>query len=115
MAYWDKFKPETKFLMVQAGSGLNIYAMLNRLKAIRKENIYLPESVVVAVCKSYIKNRATIKNPWAWFQKAVTMEGRKQRIADTIKENDSHKHEPAAPAVKSLISDCFAKRVDIFP
>jgi len=115
MAYWDKFKPETKFLMVQAGSGLNIYAMLNRLKAIRKENIYLPESVVVAVCKSYIKNRATIKNPWAWFQKAVTMEGRKQRIADTIKENDSHNREPPAPAVKSLISDCFAKRVDIFP
>ena len=114
MAYWHNFSQETKLLMFQVSASMNIYAMLNRLKATRKENIYLPEPVVAEVCRCYLKNKDKIKNNYAWFHRVATLKDREYRIAQTIKENDSRKREPVAPLVKSLIADCFQKRVDIF-
>ena len=45
---------------------MNIYAMLKKHKDI-------PEEVVLLTCEGFLKNAATIKKKWAWFEKALKM------------------------------------------
>ena len=61
---------------------VNIYAMLRKHKDI-------PEEVVVLTCEGFLKNAATIKNKWAWFEKALKMNyhafNAKKQITSNIK------------------------------
>ena len=41
-----------------------IYKYLGKLN---KDNIKLPEEVIITICESYLKNKLHIINKWAWF------------------------------------------------
>ena len=51
-------------LMTQVYHDFPIYKFLGKLN---KFKIKLPEEVIICVCNSYLKNKSSIKDKWAWF------------------------------------------------
>lgn len=51
-------------IMVKVYKDFPIYKYLGKLN---KDNIKLPEEVIITICESYLKNKSHIINKWAWF------------------------------------------------
>lgn len=67
--YWAGFSKETQEkLTAILTEDFNIYAFLGRLN--KHSKLKLPEEVIICICNSYLKNKAGIKDKWAWFMRA---------------------------------------------
>lgn len=47
--------------------GLNIYALVNKMS--RLSNYELPPIVIERICREYLRQRNSIRNPWTWSNK----------------------------------------------
>ena len=55
---------DTEAIMAKVYKSFPIYKYLGKLN---KDNIKLPEEVIITICESYLKNKSHIINKWAWF------------------------------------------------
>jgi len=69
--------------------GFNIYKLLERLKKELKweKGRLFPEEVLLKVCDSYAKNKATVKDQWAWFKVAIQKASEEYFAAKNIEEH----------------------------
>ena len=58
------------------GKGLNIYALMSRLKKQAKQpnDWQFPEEVLLRVCMAYEQDKGKIGKPWPWFVKVIKTE-----------------------------------------
>lgn len=83
--------------------GLNIYALLNKLKKESKVGADVPESVLLRVIDSYKKNKAAVKEQWPWFCKAIVMEWHKYNAGQNIKESEEFKKKGTTKSIKEIL------------
>jgi len=77
--------------------GFNIYKLLERLKKELKwePGRLFPEEVLLKVCDSYAKNKAGIKDQWAWFKTAIRKASEEYFAIKNIEEHRQIKSQPA--------------------
>jgi len=79
---------DTEDIMVKVYKDFPIYKYLGKLN---KENIKLPEEVIMTICESYLKNKAHIINKWAWFMRTAKEcwadYNAKQNITESVELN----------------------------
>jgi len=84
--------------------GLNIYALLNKLKKESKVGARLPEEVILRVCNNYTQNKVKVENQWAWFTKAIIGAWEQWNVEQNIKDSDKFKH--SAVSIKDILTLC---------
>ncbi len=84
----SKRKNELETILDKVYKDFPIYKFLGKLA---KNKITLPEEVIISICNSYLKNKANIKNKWAWFiktaQECWKNYNAKQNILDSAELN----------------------------
>lgn len=85
--------------------GLNVYALLNKLrkKLGWKKKQHFPAEVIVAVCRQYIRDKAKIKRQWAWFAKVIQAESAAHFARKSIQEGEKFKKAPVAQSIKEIM------------
>ena len=79
---------ETKKIMEQVyKNGLNIYALINRLKKQCKIPKDFPDEVIIEVCKEYQRYKKSIGNQWAWFTRVMVVKSREYFANKNIEES----------------------------
>lgn len=89
--------------------GLNIYALINRLKRARKWKVdqNLPDDIILGVCSQYFKDKGSIKRPWPWFIKVVNMECDQWFARENIRQNEESKKQGMPQVMKDIFKDIF--------
>lgn len=87
--------------------GMNIYALINKLKRIYgwPQEQQFPEEVLIKVCQSYHKNKPGIKNKWPWFCAAI------HRASEELKSQE-WKQTGIMPALQDLIAKIVKSGLD---
>jgi len=78
--------------------GLNIYAMIGKLKKRYSSLESFPDRVLLGVCASYWRCKPTVRKRWPWFIAAMETETRLW-ICD---QHEAEKPDPRAPAAQSI-------------
>lgn len=83
--------------------GLNIYALINRLKKDigQPKEWHFPEEVLLRVCKAYEQDKGKIDKPWPWFVKVIKAESAMYFAQQQINAND--KRTKWAFSIKDLL------------
>jgi hypothetical protein len=84
--------------------GFNIYALINKAKKQSNMAQDYPQEVIDAICKSYITNKATIKNQWGWFKKALYNESCRYFAKLNIKEAETFKQQSDFTTIGQVIA-----------
>ena len=71
-------------IMAKVYKDFLIYKYLGKLN---KDNIKLPEEVIITVCNSYLKNKSGIKDKWAWFMITAKECWKNYNASHNIKEH----------------------------
>ncbi len=85
--------------------GLNVYALLNKIKhqlKWKKEQKF-PADVIIASCRQYLKDKTKIKNQWPWFKKVIEAESAAHFARKSIQEGQKWKMKPAAQSIKEIL------------
>lgn len=104
--------PEVKKAMEEVmAEGLNIYAMLFKAKAQMKQpkDFWFPDSVILAVCAAYQREKAQIRNPWTWFLSVLQRESASWFANQNVQEHAVIKGQ-GAPALIGEIMRKVAER-----
>lgn len=73
--------------------GLNIYALINKMKKQTgwKQDQHFPEGVLVRVCEQYHKDKIKIKKQWPWFCRVLIAETERYFADKNISEHKAIK------------------------
>ena len=87
--------------------GLNIYALINRLKKERKwaADQNFPDEIIIGVCNQYFKDKDSIKRPWPWFLKVTNIECDMWHARENIRQNDEFKKEGMPQVMKDIFKE----------
>ena len=85
-------------------NGLNIYALLNKLKKQLKwsKEQNFPSEVIIGVCERYFKD-AHIKREWPWFTVTIRAESAAYFARKSMEEGEDWKKAPVALSVKAIM------------
>jgi phage replication O-like protein O len=88
------------------GKGLNIYALLGRIRKERHwpSDFKLPDEVLLAVCNQYLENKEKILNEWPWFLKVLHQECTEYFKRQEIERSREGKKADLAPNVKEILA-----------
>lgn len=95
---------DTEAIMDKVYNDFPIYKFLGKLA---KNKIKLPEEVIICVCNSYLKNKAGIKDKWAWFmrtaQECWKSHNAKKNIADSAELNKLSECKKIKDLIKGIL------------
>lgn len=85
------------------GNGLNIYALMNKLKKQLgwPADRQFPEEVLLKVCATYDKGQ--VKDEWAWFTTAIRKASEEWFAEQNIKENTEFKKQGMPQVLKDIL------------
>lgn len=85
--------------------GLNIYALIERLKKELRwsKGQQFPDEVLMRVCDQYWLSRETIQKPWPWFLKVIKEQWYKYNAENNIKEHEQIKKDPGALSFAQIL------------
>lgn len=101
-----KYSPESKALFNSLkDKGINIYALKNKLKKERgwAEDM-VPEDLLVDIARTMIAKINTIKKPFPYFKKVLSIEATKRYGEKSRMEGEKHKKEDVAPVMKEIMA-----------
>jgi len=75
-------------------NGLDIYALLGKLRKESKVSDQIPDEVYLKVCERYLEEKVSVKNPWAWFIVVLKKESAQYFANKNIQEHKEYKNEP---------------------
>ena len=90
--------------------GCNIYMMINKTKKKLKKLDNFPASVIIEVCKEYMrfKDMDKIKSDYAWFIRVLTAKSGEWNANRQIQEHQKYKNAPPiASNVKDILKGMF--------
>lgn len=83
--------------------GLNIYALMNKIKKESKVKAVIPEEVLLKVCDAYWLRKPDIKKPWPWFGRVLVAEWQDYNARKNIAEHQAVKDDFNIFSFKQII------------
>ena len=70
---------------------LNIYQLINKVTKDDRGGNEIPEVVLLNVCNKFLKDKPTIQNQWAWFDRVLNAEMDRYNSDQKLKESLENK------------------------
>lgn len=92
-------------------SGLNIYALIERMKKQLgwSKDRQFPDEVLLKVCHSYEQGKDKIENDWAWFCAAIKKASEEYFAEQNIKQGQEWKQQGVAQSIKDILGSINLK------
>jgi hypothetical protein len=90
--------------------GVNIYMFVNKVKKRLKRVDNFPASVIIEVCKEYMrfKDMDKVRNDYTWFIRVLEQKSGEWHANNQIKEHSKYKNAPPmAQNVKDILKGMF--------
>ena len=91
-------------IMAKVYKDFPIYKYLGKLN---KDNIKLPEEVIITICESYLKNKVGIKDKWAWFMITAKECWKNYNASHNIAESKEMNKLSNCKDIQDLVSACI--------
>ena len=91
-------------IMTKVYKDFPIYKYLGKLN---KDNIKLPEEVIMTICESYLKNKSHIINKWAWFMRTAKECWADYNAKKNIQDSAELNKLSNCKEIKALVTACI--------